>query len=75
MLHPGTGERALAPVVARVQAQRLPEWEADANLRCFECAGLDAPCGPINSSRVEPVTLTLAPYGSTQLRVTAIRVC
>ena len=72
MLHPGTGERALAPVVARVQAQRLPEWEADANLRCFECAGLDAPCGPVNSSRVEgpPVTLTLAPYGSTQLRVT-----
>ena len=44
----------------------VPEWAATTKL-----GGLNAPCGPVERSRVtsEPRLLTLQPYGSTELRI------
>ena len=54
-----------------MEAKFTPEWEEYSSLKCFECAGLDVPCSPLNASRVsgDSVSLVLQPYGSTQLRI------
>ena len=64
-----------AAVEAMVEGRWLPQWES---FETANRAGIDAPCGPVgfpldggagDITAAETETLTLVPYGSTQLRI------